>query len=69
MKISKGYITTAFKVTEKKTGNHYDCWLQDYEYDDGKHSTRFNIGINGWHEWSFCFYLNEQEFNEEFVID
>lgn len=69
MKISKGYIPTAFSVTEKETGKHYDCWLQDYEYMNGKHETRFNIGINGWYEWGFCYYLNEQEFNKHFEID
>ena len=69
MKISKGFVKTAFQVTEKKTGKHYDCFLQDYEYYSKKHETRFNIGINGWHEWNFIYYLDEKTFNELFTVD
>lgn len=69
MKISKGYIKTAFQVTEKKTGEHYDCFIQEYPNGVGDTYTRFNIGINGWSEWSFCYYLNESDFNEQFTID
>jgi len=69
MKISKGYIKTAFKVTERETGKHYDCFIQDYEHTNGKHETRFNIGINGWHEWSFLHYEDEESFNRNYSID
>ena len=69
MKISRGFIPTAFRITEKKTGKHYDCFIQDYEYLNGKHQTRFNIGINGWDCWNFLYYLDEAEFNNEFSID
>ena len=69
MKISRGYIKEAFKVTERETGKHYDCFIQDYEYTSGKHETRFNIGINGWYEWNFLYYVDEEEFNENFTVD
>ena len=69
MKISKGFIKEAFKVTEKETGGHYDCFIQDYEYTSEEHETRFNIGVNGWHEWNFLYYVDEEEFNENFTID
>lgn len=69
MKLSSGFIKTAFKVTEKSTGRHFDCFIQNYDYMNGKQETRFNIGINGWDGWNFCFYMNEAEFNKEFTID
>lgn len=68
MKISKGYIVAAFKVKEKESNKIYDCFIQDYEYENGTHKARFNIGINGWSEWNFRFYLAEDEFNEKFEI-
>lgn len=68
MKVSKGFIMTAFKVREKASGKTYDCFLQEYEWTNGEKNTRFNIGINGWLEWGFCFYLDENEFNERFEI-
>lgn len=69
MKISRGFVKTAFVVIEKATGKRYDCFIQDYEYIlSGKHETRFNIGINGWTEWGFLYYLDEEEFNEKFII-
>lgn len=68
MKISKGFIQTAFKVVEKKTGKKFDCFIQDYEYIDGKRETRFNIGINGWNEWGFICYMDEEQFNSEYEV-
>lgn len=68
MKISAGFIKTAFRVVEKKTGKKYDCFLQDYELSNGKHETRYNIGINGWHEWNFIHYVDEERFNEEYEL-
>lgn len=69
MKLSSGYIKTAFIVKDKQTGEQYDCFIQDYIYNmSGEHQTRFNIGINGWNEWSFLFYLSEEEFNERMEI-
>lgn len=68
MKISKGFIKTAFKVQEKATGKHFDCFIQEYEYTSGETETRFNIGINGWQEWSFVHYVDEARFNELYEI-
>jgi hypothetical protein len=70
MKISKGYVKTAFEVTEKATGRKYDCFIQDYEYvSSGKHETRFNIGINGWNEGSFKCYESEDDFNRYYAVE
>ena len=69
MKLSDGFVKTAFRVTEKETGRHYDCFIQHYDYQNGKTETRFNVGINGWNEWTFCAYYNESEFNREFSVD
>lgn len=69
MKLSSGYIKTAFNVIEKETNKHFDCFIQDYEYMDGTHNTRMNIGINGWNEWNFLFYLSIEDFNEKFSIE
>lgn len=68
MKLSTGYVKTAFRVREKRTGKEYDCFIQDYEYTNGHRQGRFNIGINGYHEWNFLFYLEADDFNEEFEV-
>lgn len=69
MKVSRGFVKTAFVVTEKDTGFKYDCFIQDYENYDGTHNTRFNVGINGWEEWHFIHYVDEKAFNERYSID
>lgn len=68
MKLSTGIVKEAFVVERIDTGRRYDCFLQDYEWDSGKHETRFNIGINGWREWTFIHYVNEEQFNKEYRI-
>lgn len=68
MKLASGYIKTAFVVKRKDTGETYDCFLQDYEYENGDHETRFNIGINGWNEWHFLWYVSEEDFNERYTV-
>lgn len=68
MKISRGIIKTAFKIREKATGKTFDCFIQDYPKLDGDSYTRFNIGINGWNEWSFICYLDEEEFNRGYEV-
>ena len=68
MKISRGFVKEAFKVIEKETGRKYDCFLQDYEWSNGEHTTRYNIGINGWNEWNFLHYEDEDSFNEHYDL-
>ena len=68
MKLSVGFIKEAFRVKEKETGKELDCFIQDYEHSNGKHQTRFNIGINGWHEWTFIHYVDERQFNEMYSV-
>lgn len=68
MKISKGFIKTAFRVREKSTGRCFDCFIQDYEYANGNRESRFNIGINGWIEWNFIHYVDEEAFNRDYEI-
>lgn len=72
MKISRGYIPTAFEVREKETGEKLDCFIQEIELmgiNDGKPCTRYNIGINGWTEWTclYCIYTDE-DFNNKLEV-
>ena len=68
MKLSKGFVKEAFVIQKRENGETYDCFLQDYEYDNGHHETRFNIGINGWHEWHFLWYQSEEDFNKYYIV-
>lgn len=69
MKLSKGCVPEAFKVRDKRDGQRYDCVIQNYKDSfSGVEYPRFNIGINGWTEWSFVAYYNEQDFNKYFEV-
>ena len=69
MKLSKGCVPEAFKVIRKEDGRKLDCVIQNFkDAFSGKEYTRFNVGINGWTEWSFIAYYDEQDFNEHFDV-
>lgn len=68
MKVSNGFVKTAFKVKRMEDNKILDCFIQEYDYGAGVTETRFNIGINGYNEWNFLYYLNEEKFNKEFEI-
>lgn len=63
------FVTEYMKICRKSNGEVYDCFIQDYESFNGKKCKRFNIGINGYTEWSnlLCIY-NEDEFNDQFEV-
>lgn len=68
MKLSRGCVPEAFKVIRKEDGRKLDCFIQNYQYMSGEERPRFNVGINGWSEWGFLGYYDEQDFNEHFDV-
>ena len=44
----------AMKVRNKETGRRFDCFLQSVDLNfNGRYVMRYNIGINGYNEWTF----------------
>lgn len=63
-------IQNAMKVKDKKTGRTYDCITQAVDLNfDGNYVLRYNIGINGYNEWSFIHAIyDNKEFNEMYEV-
>lgn len=58
------------KVRDRKTGEVFSCMPQmvDINYN-GKYSLRYNIGIDGYHEWHFIHAIYDNEtFNEKYEV-
>lgn len=64
--MSNMFVKEAFRIREKSTGKTFDCFKQNYPYSNGKVVPRYNVGINGYNEWSFLFYIEVNEFDEHF---
>lgn len=63
-------INDSFNVQEIKTGKVYQCVAQMIDLNNnGKYVLRYNIGINGYNEWSFieAIYDND-EFNSKYEV-
>ena len=63
-------IKEALDVREKATGKVYAVMTQMVDLNfDGKYVLRYNIGINGHHEWTniCCIYSND-EFNDKYEV-
>lgn len=65
-----GYIKNTMEVIERSTGRKYECFPQMIDLNfDGKYELRYNVGVNGYTEWSNieCIYSND-EFNERYEV-
>lgn len=57
-------------IQDKETGMKFECFLQSIDLNgDGRYVMRYNIGINGYHEWTnvCCVYSND-EFNKHYQV-
>lgn len=64
------FIKNAMKIKDRKTGRAYDCFTQAVDLNfNGRYVMRYNIGINGYTEWTFihAIYSND-EFNEMYEV-
>ena len=64
------FIKGTMKVRERSTGKRYECFTQAVDLNfDGRYVMRYNVGINGYCEWSTvcCIYDNAQ-FNKLFEV-
>ncbi len=63
-------IENAMRIRDRRTGEEYDCFPQMVDLSfKGKYELRYNIGINGYTEWSniCCIYSND-EFNSKYEV-
>ena len=64
------FIKNTMKIRDRKTDKIYECFTQSVSLDLGKtYVLRYNIGINGYNEWSnvCCEYSNE-DFNNNYEV-
>ena len=64
------FIKDAVKVINRKTNEKYDCFAQIVELNfDGKYYLRYNIGINGYNEWTnVCCVYSSEDFNRDYEV-
>lgn len=65
-------VANSTRIRNRKTGEVFDCFIQCVDLNfDGRWVLRWNIGINGYNDWSFiCAEYNADEFNRKWeVID
>lgn len=63
-------IENTIKIRNRKSGEIYDCFAQAVDLNfNGRYVLRYNIGINGYNEWTCvcCEYSND-EFNEKYEV-
>lgn len=60
----------ALKIRDRKTGDIYSCIPQIVDLNlNGKYELRYNIGINGYNEWSnICCVYDNEEFNSRYEV-
>lgn len=62
------FIKDTMTIRNKETGKTYDCFTQSVNIN-GKYVLRYNIGINGYNEWSFIHAIyDNDEFNEMYEV-
>ena len=64
------FVQDAMRIRDKRTGKEYDCFPQMVDLNfRNEYVLRYNIGINGHHEWSniCCVYSND-EFNSDYEV-
>ena len=63
-------IKGTMRVRRRDTGEEYDCFPQAVDLNfNGRYVLRYNIGINGYSEWSnICCVYDNDEFNERYEV-
>ena len=63
-------VENAIKVRDKRTGKVYDCIPQIVDLNfNGRYELRYNIGINGYTEWSnVCCVYDNDVFNRDYEV-
>lgn len=64
------FIKDTMEVKDRKTGKIYDCFVQSVDLNNnGKYFMRYNIGINGYNEWTFIHAIyDNDEFNAMYEV-
>lgn len=64
------FIKDTMKVKNRETGKTYDCFTQSVDLNNnGNYVMRYNIGINGYTEWSFVHAIYDNEtFNKMYEV-
>lgn len=63
-------IKNTMLIKDKRTGKKYECFTQSVDLNyDGKFVLRYNIGINGYTEWTnICCIYDNNEFNANYEV-
>lgn len=63
-------IENTKKVKNRETGKVYDCFVQMLDLNfNGRWVMRYNIGINGYNEWTFIHAIyDNDEFNNMYEV-
>lgn len=68
--INEKLFVKAFMVVENRTtGCRYECFPQIVRSSLGKYVLRYNVGINGYSEWTFIHAIyDNDEFNRLYKV-
>lgn len=63
-------IENTIRVKNRETDKIYDCFPQIIDLNfDGNYVLRYNIGINGYNEWTnICCIYDNDEFNATYEV-
>lgn len=63
-------IKNTMLIKDKRTGKKYECFTQSVDLNyDGKFVLRYNIGINGYTEWTnICCIYDNNAFNSNYEV-
>ena len=63
-------IKNTMLVKDKRTGKKYECFTQSVDLNyDGIYVLRYNIGINGYTEWTnICCIYDNNVFNANYEV-
>ena len=61
----KLFVKKFMVVENRTTGRRYECFPQIVRSSLGKYVLRYNVGINGYSEWTFIHAIYD---NEEFNL-
>ena len=63
-------IKNTMLIKDKRTGKKYECFTQSVDLNyDGKFVLRYNIGINGYTEWTnICCIYDNNTFNANYEV-
>ena len=63
-------IKNTMLIKDRRTGKKYECFTQSVDLNyDGKFVLRYNIGINGYTEWTnICCIYDNNTFNANYEV-